>query len=444
MFVESVPEEPDVVLISRPGVTGADSYLGFSSLLGTGASNIKNRGMFFVDGVLNNDIFALTSDNKLYKTVTNIGTIDGSGVPSWGAYADHVFVTSGSSLWMYDGTTLSSVATPGSFSVKALCVGASHLIVIDSGTGKFFWSDALGTTLPSLNFATAENSPDDLVDCLYVGDTLILFGTETVELWPSTGDATAPFQPLVGKAFTVGCRATGCATAFNKTFAWITDHNNICLTDQTNVISHPGIEEKLAISSGAYLWTFWLEGTEFLAVRLDNNTFVYSAKSQLWSEFQTGGGNWLPNNYDKGLFGGGGQYLVWLDNTYTSGPYSGDLGATTFERRFRAGVPLTTGSLTVDNLTLRVNEGYTPVYSAGKPIEFQNPMVQMRTSNDGGNNWSAWQQRSLGANGSYRKPPTWRALGMFGFPGFMVEIQVTDRVPFRVSGAKINEPYGSR
>jgi hypothetical protein len=95
-------------------------------------------------------------------------------------------------------------------------------------------------------------------------------------------------------------------------------------------------------------------------------------------------------------------------------------------------------------LTLRVNEGYTPVYSAGKPIEFQNPMVQMRTSNDGGNNWSAWQQRSLGANGSYRKPPTWRALGMFGFPGFMVEIQVTDRVPFRVSGAKINEPYGSR
>lgn len=442
MFVESVPTETQPTLISRPGLS-----LTTTPNLGDLSSPVKNKGLFYIDGILNSDVFALTANNKLYKQNTLVGTIDGSGPPSFGGYANYLFLTSGSSLWKYDGTTLSTIATPGSFNVKSLCVGASHLIVVDSGTGKFFWSEALSTTLDALNFATAENSPDKLVDCLYIGDTLVLFGTETVELWPSTGDANAPFQPLIGRALNLGCRDTGCATAFNKAFAWITNHNSICFGDTDNVISHPGLEEKLSLSTEASLWTFWLEGTEFLAVRMDTDTYVFSAKSKQWSEFQSdGAANWTVNSYAKDVFGGAysGSYFQWLTEDFTVGVYGGDASSTTFERRFRAGIPLTNGNVTVNNLTLRANEGFTPEWLASLPTDFKNPQVEMRTSMDGGQNWTAWQARSLGVHGKYRIPPIWRALGMFGYPGFLAEFRVTGRVPFRVSGATVNEAYGTR
>lgn len=447
MFVEdSLSETEQPVLVSRPG-------LGLlpSPTLGAGSSPVKTHGMFYTQGVLNSDVWIVTGDNTLYKTtvpnptntITSIGTINGTGPVSWGAYSSNVFLTSGISIWTYDGATLSAISTPGGFSTKALCVGASRLIVINAGTGKFYWSDPLGVTVPTLNFATAENSPDSLLDCLYVGDTLYLFGNETVELWPVTTDPNAPFQPLVGRTFTKGIRDTGCCTPFAGMFAWITNRNEVCVGDPDAVISHPGIEEKLALSASASLYNFWIEATEFLAVKTATQTFVYSAKSKQWSEFQTNGANWDVAAYANGIFGNAasGTLQTWFTEANSSGAY---VEGSSFERRFRLGAPITRGMLRADNVTLRVNEGYTPTYSIGKPSEFQNPTVQLRTSNDGGNTWTSYQSVSLGVNGSYRVPPTWRSLGIFGFPGFLAEVRVTDRVPFRVSGAKLNEPYGTR
>jgi hypothetical protein len=426
------------MLQSRPGLA--------VSLTGIGTANSGIKALYAVDGILGGTLVGVKFNNEFCDGGTFKGNID-SAAPhfvSFAGYSDRIFMAAGASLWQYTSGAPTTIATPGSFQVTACCIGASHLIVIDKGTGKFYWTDALGTTLPSLNFATAENSPDNLLDCLYYGDTLLLFGAETVEQWPSTGDATAPFQPLVGRAYTVGIKNTGACTLFNKSYAWVTNRNQICLGDQTNVISDAGVEEVLGQLSTIRLWNFFIEGTEFLAVDggaspYTSSTWVYSAKSQQWSQFKSDGqNNWLACCYASGVFGDR-TTNRWLG---LPSPSNGDTAfkeiGSTMTRSFRAGVSMTGEIAIVNNILLRCNPGRTPYIN---PTQYYNPTVSLKFSKDGGTTFSSAYVKSLGLNGEYRKLVNWRGLGRFRYPGLLVEITVTDPVPFRVSGLKINEDY---
>jgi len=424
LFVEEAPGEEQPILQSRPGLADEGTSMG--------AGPVKR--LFKVDGVLDGSLFGVSA-SALYKGGTNLGTLDGTGPAKIDGFENRVFVTQGTSLYEYDGTTFSVVPTPGGFNVLSLCIGTSRLIVIDSGTGKFFWSDVLSETIDTLSFATAENSPDKLKECLFIGDTLHLFGTETVEFWPaSSSDPNLPYQPLVGRTFAVGIRDTGCATKFATTFAWITNHNQICVGDPQNVVSNSSLDEKLAQSSTASLWSFYLDGVEFLAVTLDTETWVFSKRSSQWSTFESyGQTNWIPRCYANDVFGSSidGRIIQWSD-TYDD---FGDI----LERRFRAGIPIITGTTPLFQVTLKTNPGQTN-YILGT---YADPTVELRTSRDGGFAWSPWKGKSLGAQGDYRKVVRWSSLGFFGNPGILVEVRVSDPVPFRVSDMSANESYAT-
>lgn len=421
MVAEQSPTEQHTSLLSRPGLENT------GVVMGTGPV----KALYQIDGVLSEGLFGV-SGGHVYSGGTDLGTIDGSGPAYIAGYADRVFFNSGASVKVWDGTALSTVTLPDTFNVSSLCVGADRLIIVDDGTGRFYWSDPLTSTLPVLSFATAENSPDNLRQCLFLGDTLLLFGAETVEFWPVNTDANLPFQPLVGRTFQVGLRANGCATLWNGTFAWITDQNTICVTDYNNVASNPGLEEKLSNSTTAKLWTFVLDSVEYLAVTLDTETWVLNARTTQWSTFESDGApNWIPNCYASGIFGSSvdGNLIQWT-NDYQ------DFGAV-LERRFRAGMPMDSGTVQLSNVILRTNPGHTPFLSGA----YANPTVELRTSNDGGFDWSSWKEKPLGAQGKYKTSVMWRSLGYFGAPSILVEFRVTDPVPFRVSNVTANEPY---
>ncbi len=421
MFAEEEAVEGGVSLQSRPG-------LETTATLGNGPVT----AIYHVDGVLGGDVFAL-SDGELYQQGVLVGAIDGTGPAKLEGFEDFLFATQGNSLWSYDGASLASVVTPGGFQTLDLCIGASRLIVIDKGTGRFYWSDVLTSTIDALSFATAENSPDLLKACLYIGDVLVLFGSDTVEFWPVTADPDAPFQPLVGRTFEVGIRDTGCATEFNGTYAWITDRNRVCVTEPDNVISLPGLEAKIEASSTASLWTFLLDGTECLAVRIDNETWVYPSRSNQWSQFESyGEDNWIPQCSQHPYFGSAidGRIMSFTDD-------HSDFGDV-LERRFRAGAVINVPSMPLNNVFIRTNPGQTP-FIVGN---YTDPVVEMRTSRDGGFSWSAWKQRTLGTQGQYRKRVMWSSLGFFSYPGMFLEFRVTDPVPFRVSRVVANDPYG--
>jgi hypothetical protein len=422
MFAESIPTEPGVALQGRPGIEDTGITLGDGPV----------RGVYTADGVLNNSLFALSGDT-VYDDGVAIGSLTVSGPVSFAGYEDFVFVNAGKEIGAWDGAAYSYVAFPDDADVIKIVVGASRLIAIRRDTGKFYWSDPLGVTIDALDFATAENSPDTLQDVLYIGDKAILFGRETVEFWPATTDSDLPFAPLQGATFPVGIKGTGMAAHFNRSFAWITNYNEVCVGTPENIISEPELQVRIEASTEASLFVFYVDDTEYLAVRLDGETWAFGARSQVWTKLETYlEDNWVPSSYDGGYFGSSidGKLLRWSDGYDDEGA-----GIT---KVFRAWAPLTGQTLNVSNIIMRTNPGTTE-YLVG---DLSEPTVELRTSMDGGKTWQPWKSRSLGRQGEYRTKVFWSSLGLFGYPGLLVEVRITDPIGFRMSGLAMNEPFG--
>lgn len=425
LFAEEAPTEGrGVVLQSRPGLDDREADMG----------NGPVDALFKRDNVLGTALFGV-SGNRLYRDAASLGTVNGGGPFSLAGYEQFLFAAGGAGLWGYDGTALAEIAFPDDASVIKVVTASSRAVAIRGDTQQYYFSGPLGETFDGLDFTSAESQPDRLLDIVPVDGSLVLFGAETVEFHVITGDADLPFQPLVGRVIEKGIRATGCAINIGPTFAWVTNDNQVCLGDENTIISNPGLEARIAASTSVRLFRFMLEGTEFLALRLDDETQVWSWRSRMWSEFASyGETNWIPQCFAGGVFGSA------IDGrTLAFGTGHLDLGGV-LERRFRAGFPINSSGLNIANVGVRCNVGQTPFLSGDNT----DPQIEMRLSRDAGQTFGNWRAVSLGAQGNYRTKVQWRACGMASQPGFLPEFRLTAPVPFRVSEVTINEPLGGR
>lgn len=423
MVAEQAPsEESGVCLQSRPGLSDREADMGAGPV----------RSLFKGDGILTPAIYGV-SDNTLYRDTTSLGYV-GSGAVSWGGFTDKLFVNAGEHIYTHDGTTLSTVVFPDGGRVRAIAVGASRLLAISEGTQTFYWSDSLTSDIDGLSFAAAESSPDNLLDVLFINDEAVLFGTETIEFWPNTGDNELPFRPTEARVIERGIRNTGARCAIGGSFAWVTNENQVCVSSEDNVISDSGLQKRIAASTECTMFRFTIDGDECVAVRLDSETQVYSRRSGMWSEFRSYGlDNWQAMSWAGGVFGGSdGKTLAWSDGHEDDG---GEM-----DRRFLAWLPVNGSGRVVSNVSLRCEVGTTPFLTG----DYLNPHIELRQSRDNGKTWGRWMPRSLGEQGQYRQRVDWRACGMASRPGWLAEFRVTDPVSFRVSDVLVNEPYGGR
>lgn len=425
MYVEQAPtEDSGVALQSRKGLTDRAADMGAGPV----------QQLFKRDLVEGSTLYGV-SGGYFYDGTTQVGAIAGSGFVSMAGNEIGIMTTAGGTLYFFASDVLNTVAFPDSADVAHVTVGGARYWLVRKDTGKLYFTDALESDVEALDFLTAESLPDRLLQTLWVDGGLIAFGAESVEFFQQTGNAELPITPLINLVFEKGLRATGCATNFGPTFAWVTNENQVCVQTEDNIISNPGLEARIAASATCRLFTFILSGDEFLALRLDSETQVFNRRSGAWSEFASyGRANWIPQCFAGGVFGSGadGRTLAW-DSSYS------DFGST-HERRFRAGFSLNSGGVTIQNVQLRLNPGQT----ADLTGTYANPIIEMRQSRDAGQTWGDWKQVALGEQGQYRKKVQWRALGMASQPGFLAEFRVTDPVSLRVSEALVNEPYGGR
>lgn len=425
MYVEQAPtEDSGVALQSRKGLTDRAADMGAGPV----------QQLFKRDLVEGSTLYGV-SGGYFYDGTTQVGAIAGSGFVSMAGNEIGIMTTAGGTLYFFASDVLNTVAFPDSADVAHVTVGGSRYWLVRKDTGKLYFTDALESDVEALDFLTAESLPDRLLQTLWVDGGLIAFGAESVEFFQQTGNAELPITPLINLVFEKGLRATGCATNFGPTFAWVTNENQVCVQTEENIISNPGLEARIAASTGCRLFTFILNGDEFLALRLDTETQVYNRRTGAWSEFASyGQSNWIPQCFAAGVFGSAvdGKTLAWADD------YD-DLGGE-LERRWRAGFALNSGGVPVQNVQLRLNPGQTAELTG----DYANPQIEMRVSRDGGQTFGDMKLRSLGEQGKYRKRVQWRSLGLASRPGFLAEFRVTDPVPLRVSESLINEAYGGR
>lgn len=434
MFAEKADTEPGgVVLQSRPGLVAAEITHGTAPV----------EGVYRRNGVLGDSLFAV-SGGRLWRDGVNLGVIDGTGAVGFAGNEIGLVVTAGESAWFYNGSGLSLVVFPDGADVLAVAEVAGRFVFVRDASQKFYWTETLeralapdGTLLvDGLDFASAENEPDALLDIVVLQDVLVLFGAGTTEFWPKTGDPELPFRPTEGRVFEKGIRATGAAVVYDNTVAWVGDTGLVYVGGNVpTVISDDGIDERVAASTSFRLFAFFFEGHEFLAVRLSQGTWLRDAKTGQWCEFRSHGlENWIAGCVAGDVFGSATD-----GRTLRFGTTYSDLGGV-LERRFRAGQAVNGGSFSVDNLRLRTNPGQTPTLTGS----YSDAVVEMRTSRDAGQTWSDWRSTALGRQGRYRERVEWRALGMFDAPGILVDVRVTDPVPFRASAVSVNEPGGGR
>lgn len=436
LFVEkSRTSDKDVCLQSRSGLTTTRT---------NGSGPI--HGIFAERGVFSGDDFSVSTGN-IYRTTNSLGTIAGSGVPSFAGTASELLATRNSTMRRYNGSALSNVTFPDSAAVRAVCViNFLFVAVRGDGTypGRFYWSAVNdGTSWDALDYATAERVPDDLLDIAALGDNIWLFGQSSLEVWQNTGGLALPFTRIEQVAFDRGIIDTGCwAKADNTLFFIGSDAVVYRVTPENPIaVSEPWLNEKIKAATSWRMFSFRKDGEEFICVRLDGTsgtTFVLPVSTgSEWCEFQTDGGQWIVQCAAmKGTDAYFGHQTTGAIMTFSGWK---DLNAS-MERRFTAAVQ-TDGPATIDKLRLWANVGQAPTNVT--------PTVSLRYTRDAGQTWSSYIDTDLGnatddGTTDYRVLPEWRRLGMFDFPGMMVDIKTTAAIPFRVSAVKVNDEGGGR
>lgn len=382
------------------------------------------------DGVFGGDRFTI-SGSGLYRGTTLLGTIDGDGVGYIVASDTEVVCGRGATAYSYNGTNLAAISFPDGADVTKVAYTASYFIFLRAGTGKWYFS-AVGDarTVDPLDFATAESSPDALLDLIVLDGVIYFCGPESIEPWAPTGDADLPYTPIQQRVFEQGIIATGCIVSVDNTLIWIgKDAITYRLSDVPQAVSDDGIVERSRASASHRLFVIEDERHKIVYQRHDTNTMGFDVTTQQWHERQSyGRTNWRAG---PGL-GDDETGVIWELSGYV------DAGGV-FERRFRAGSRLT-GSVKVNNLRLMSEVGTTG-YLTGT---YANPAIEMRSSNDAGNTWSQWDETTLGAQGEYRHRVEYRRLGLFDDPGMLFEFRVTAPVSFRLSMLEINATGGGR
>jgi hypothetical protein len=433
MFPEASPSaESGAALLSRPGLRLAYEV---------GEGPIRDH--FQKPGLFNGDAFTV-SGGELYRGTSLVGPIDGDGIPRWANSKMEVVVTCGQTAYSYREGDLAAIPMPDGFNVRSVCgtIGGMFIFLKD-GSHHFYWSEVNNArSVLAISYAAAQSMPDDLLDCMSIGENLFLLGEESTEThYYDKNDVNLPLKRIIQRTAPKGIIATGTATMFDNALHWV-GHDGVIyrMADVPTRMSNHALEERIAQSAHYRMFTFLFEGHSFLCVRLDGGTWVFDpAGGNEWPEFTTfNHGNFLGQC--AAMLESGVQFGSDTDGKiYEFGDDWTDDGEKLI-REFTAGFPIKGGSVPVDLLEIECNPGNIKADDWPGVI----PQIEMRTSRDRGHNFSMWRTAPLGLEGQYRKRPRWRRLGYFDAPGCMIDFRLTDPTPLRVSGVLINEPAGGR
>jgi hypothetical protein len=424
--------------IGRPGLVAGGT-------LGVGPS----FGRYRASGAFNGDTFQVSGE-RLYRGVTLLGTLPGSGIARAAFYgdddeateADQFAIVRDGALYVYDGSTLDlitqfdDVAEDLPYFVDVVCLSSRFLYLTRSG--RFYWSDVSdGKAIQSLSFATAETEADGGVAFCKRGQQLAVFGLTTVEWWFPTGDADAPFQATQSSTFDRGCSALPSVVKFDNSIAWLGEDRIIYrASDSPLRISNHGVEQRLrqcqAIED-VRCGTLAHDGHTFLLVTIPGQgTFTYDAATQQWAEWQSYGQTTF-RGVDPLVING----VVTFGDVATADVWTFDAEAYTDDgdpitRIVSGGLILGGGVVPCSNIMLQCARGVG--LSDGST-----PYVERRYSDNGGRTWSSWSARSLGKQGEYSVKAVWWREGQIQSPGRVYEWRVTDPVQVTFSGATFNE-----
>jgi hypothetical protein len=422
MYVQPTPGGPlQDARLGRPGLVRQ------SALVGGGV-----RGLFRRSGVFGAARFSVVGTN-VYRDNAIIGTVTGSGTVRFAASETELVIISGGGAFVYNGSVLNKISDEDLPSVQDVAYLAGRFIYGTVGSGRFYWS-AIGdaASIDGLDFATAESSPDDIRSMETVGDDLLFFGGDTVEIWTPSADPDAPYRRSSGRRYEKGSLGYSSAVLDNAAF-WLGNDKSVYRGGAVpERVSTYGIEAQILDVEDVLGFPMAFLGHTFYVLRLKDRTFAYDVGSKRWSEF---------GSYDRDTFRAScattydGQTV--LGDNLAPLIFSLDDGALTDDgepliRVCGSFAPLPFGTARNSNVSLLTAKGVGLI--DGPP-----PVCEMRYTDTTDADWVPWMESPLGALGDRARKTTWWGLGLMGSPGRAFEFRCSDPVRFAVYGMVLNE-----
>lgn len=420
MYAEAVPGGNPIVL-ARPSLVASTS-------VGPGPI----RGILCEPGVFSGATFAV-SGGRLFRDASDLGSIGGAGRVTMAATAAMLVLSDGTSLYNYNGSSLTTASFPDGAPVQWLGRIGGYFVAIRGGDSQRFYWSADGVTWNALDFASAERKPDPLVGGLVIGDTLYLFGSATVEIFVQSDNADAIFVRLDQRSYPVGAWGRDTICLHDNTACWVTNEGLVVRDeDGPKRISTHSIEERIKSASSLDAWSFKWSGHAFYVLNIGGQgTFVCDSATSEWAEW----GTYAETGWIAAVGCMSGTSVIVGSNStgalYTLDDDVAEDATGVVQRIFAALAPVNKAT-PCHNLLIEASTGQVATLATA-------PEVEMRYSDDYGNTWGDWEAVSLGEQGEYRVQPVWVGLGLMDAPGRVFEFRLTDATPWRVSRVAINE-----
>lgn len=228
-----------IALPSAPqGLANLFAALNLSGSLGVDYSTATHASTVVVPSKLTTTTLQVTATG-LGSLGNSIVTTETGAAIAWGSGT----LTGGGS------TSFTTVQTPDDVGIVDVAFTSNFIIAVcaqGSGVnGRFYWLEPGAVTIDPLNFATAERSPDPVVQVLSVGDQFWLIGTSSAEVWFPSGDPTFPFQRVQGRLFDRGCWGGTAVQIKDAVIVVGRDGRVYNVTDSPQTISTPAIAEQI-------------------------------------------------------------------------------------------------------------------------------------------------------------------------------------------------------
>lgn len=413
-------------------------------------ANIGGKGIFAMD----NRAFAVIA-NQVYEIFAD-GTTAARGpvavdtrpatISSNGDGGGQLFITSGGNGYCYDLTSnVLTLELTGTATMGGMLDG--YFLALDTTSSTLYVSDLLdGTSWDPTQFAQRSAAPDPWLSMIVTRNYIYLLGEQTSEVWYDAGSFPFPFALAPGSSMPYGTAAVFGGAIVGAAVTWLSHNADGALQVvqargfTPTVISQRGVEYALSTYArvdDAEVLTYQDGGHLFYILNLPDAeaTWAYDQTEGLWHQRDTWDATtssssvWRAQSHAHAFD----QHLV-LDRMsgtiyQLSNTFPTDFDGHVIRRVRRApGLAEENRWLHYSRFELYLKTGIGTTTGLGS-----DPLVTLRTSNDGGRNWSAERQASAGALGATQTRVFWTRLGLARDRVF--EVVVTDPVSWQWVGA---------
>lgn len=430
-----------MILRMRPG-------LKFNQTLNVGpvrGSLIHAGNLYIVSGT---SVFKLDTND----VAISIGTIStSSGMVGMASSGTQLVIVDGQDGWVWNGSAFTQITDVDFVNAQQVKFLDGFFIVNAPGTGRFYISASYdATSWASLDYATAETDPDDLIAIEVDHQELWLFGEYTTEAYYNSGNSLFPFEPRPGAFIEWGIAAKWSIAKGDNTVLWLSQTRNggrqVVRATQINpqVVSTDAVEEKLStLTTISDAIGFIVKGQDkhlfyVLTFPSDDETLVYDLSTGLWHGWESfESGKFRISTHS---FWNGKHYMGDLINgnlyTFDGSTYS-DNGHNIIRSRKTEHSSSGQNILFCSSLELLFNVGHGLPSGQGA-----DPQIALYYSDDGGNTFGNVHTKTLGAQGKYRNRVIFNRLGSYYHRVY--EVRISDPISTHLISATADLTKGSK